>query len=290
LRSHFQWYNPDAEKIQLENIHGEKYFLFLIYFFILKYILALACTRKFDMKKSMFLLFIFIYGTISLLGTVVEFSNEKGEMVTLNVEESESFFEVADKIASLFPNEESKYFAFSLPQKEKQSLAKISLWDIFAAAKPHPGGYLGYPRDYNQPIDEEEKSHISFIVNTLGFHSLSTILKQKGRLHEVGYLIDHIHPLRFLECIFTDEKLKAGIRNIRGRGWIWGDFIAGIKESLTTESELSNVEGFISDFASRINISVDVITPFVTAKNWDKFVDTLIATIPRKGDQDRYDN
>jgi len=68
---------------------------------------------------------------------------------------------------------------------------------------------------------------------------LISIAIAKGDLVAAGDRIDHVHPLRFLEAVFTDEELKVGIRNIRGKGWVWNHFVGGLKDSLSTEFNIA---------------------------------------------------
>ncbi|MCB1181278.1 MAG: hypothetical protein KDK55_04575 [Chlamydiia bacterium] len=155
----------------------------------------------------------------------------------------------------------------------------------------HQGGYLGYPRDYYAPLNSTERSDIHYIITSLANRSLASILFHKSELEAAGDRIDHVHPLRFLECVFTTEEYKVGIRNIRGRGWIWGDFIGGIKSSLGVEADIDNLtHEMIYDFATTVQIKPGLILPEIQNRNWDKFVDLLIMHIPRKGDGNRYDD
>ncbi len=153
-----------------------------------------------------------------------------------------------------------------------------------------PGRSLGYPRDYVHGVTPSELSDIRFIVKTLADKSLVTIAKERCSLEAAGERIDHVHPLNFLLMIFTDEELKVAIRNIRGNGWAWSNFVGGIKQTLTTESAINNVMPHVQDFAHKLDISVQLILPSLRSHNWDLLVDQLIKYVPRKGNGGRYDN
>jgi len=183
-------------------------------------------------------------------------------------------------------------FLVSLSLNAKETDLSINLEKgISVDITGHQGGYLGHPRDYNATLTQVEIDSISYIVNTLAFRSLVSILKCKGELEAAGDRVDQVHPLRFLEVIFTSEQLKAGIRSIRGRGWIWGDFLAGFKNSLATESQIGNMtKAQINDFAAKVGINPNIITPSIEARNWDQLMDSLITQIPRRGNHDRYDD
>lgn len=157
-------------------------------------------------------------------------------------------------------------------------------------AKAH-GEYLGRPRDYNAPLTTNEKSDIRYIITTLASKSLISIAKNRSQLEAAGDRIDHIHPLKFLLAVFTDEELKVGIRNIRGRGWVWNDFISGICQSFSTESSIGNLKlDFIQNFAALTKIQTMQIMTQIQNNRWEELVDVLIEIIPRNGDSGRYDN
>ncbi len=164
----------------------------------------------------------------------------------------------------------------------------FKFWDHQAR---NQGQYLGYPRNYEAGISREEKGYIHYIITTLANKTLVTIAKSRTELENAGDRIDHVHPLHFLRTVFTDEELKVGIRNIRGKGWVWHSFTAGLKDTLSTELDIGNIkEEYVIDFAQAVELNPNIIRPFIQARNWDGLIDALINEIPRKNnDRDRYD-
>lgn len=156
------------------------------------------------------------------------------------------------------------------------------------AGKPE-GENVKY-RNYNAPLTSKEKSDIKYIVNTLGMEALTSIAKQKSSLKKAGDRIRHIHPLKFLTCVFTDQEMIVSITAMQSRGWVWGDFFDGIKESLNEERGRNNMkEEFVFDFAKKISIDASLIHSQVMHGKWDDFMNTLIKHVPRTGETDRYD-
>lgn len=174
-------------------------------------------------------------------------------------------------------------FANQQPHK----VERVRSWQ--KKAERRSGGSLGYPRDYSAGISEADRNDIHFIVTTLADKSLITIAKERYSLEAAGDRIDHVHPFNFLRTIFEDEELKVAIRNIRGKGWVWSNFVAGIKDTLATESAIQNVSPHVNDFARSLCIQPKLIMPAVQTKNWDLLVDLLIKHVPRKNEGDRYD-
>ncbi len=205
-------------------------------------------------------------------------NTQNGQTYVFDVDPCETLGMIQDRISAL--TDESAYVV---------AIPSNSLSIKYAAGKQ--GGYIGYPRDYTRPVTQQERDDIHYIVSTLADKSLITISFIKGDLESAGDRIDHLHPLRFFMTVFTSEELKAGIRNIRGRGWIWGHFVGGIKECLNTEMSIGNMKDeYIVDFARTVEIDVNKIYSLIQSYQWDAFIETLIREIPRKGDHNRYDN
>jgi hypothetical protein len=236
------------------------------------------------MKKTNFflggLLLLFLGGTA--LAQEVLVNTQEGETFIFEIDPSESLGALQDKIAAF--SDGNAALLIEYPNKGRSPLIN------FKAAR-NPGGYLGYPRNYLAEVTTEEKNYIRFIVTTLANKSLITIALAKGDLEEAGDRIDHIHPLRFLMTVFTDEELKVGIRNIRGKGWVWGHFLGGLKECLATETQIGNMKKeYITNFSQIVKINSTLIQPVISQQKWDDFVDLLITHIPREGEHDRYDS
>lgn len=145
-------------------------------------------------------------------------------------------------------------------------------------------------RNYCVPLSQSNRDDITYVVRTLANKSIATILKSKSALDAAGVRLKPVHPFRFLECIFTDEELKVGIRNIKKRGWIWGDFMGGLVGSLNEESAKNNLpDEFIFDFARTVGIDGNLIINEIHTRQWDRLVEILIANVPRAGGSGRYD-
>lgn len=145
-------------------------------------------------------------------------------------------------------------------------------------------------RHYEKKVTKEEKEHLSFIIRSLGFKSLPKVWSDKSSLKHSGDKIDHLHPLRFLMCVFTDEELKAAMNNLKGRLFVWSEFKKGLYESLTEETKKDNMSlDYIEDFAKKIQIDSRMILRPIQNEHWDDLMQILIKNVPRAGDPKRYD-
>ncbi len=206
-----------------------------------------------------------------------------GELFVFDVDPADSLQNLQEKIEMLV-GDKSSTVCIELVGNKRKSDRKVKM-----NAKIH-GSYLGYPRDYFADLRAEEKGDIRFIVTTLANKNVWTIALVQDDLTAAGDRIDHLHPLRFLATVFSDEELKVSIRNIRGKGLIWHRFLGGLKDCLTTEAKVGNLrEEMILHFAQTVNVNPALIRNVINAYQWDDFIDVLITYIPRQGDQDRYD-
>ncbi len=168
----------------------------------------------------------------------------------------------------------------------KEPVENFDDWDV-----GKHGQYLGYLRDYYDPLTSEDNANIRHIVLSLANKSLISLLANKKHLEDVGDRVDHVHPLKFCLPIFTDEEMKVAIRNVRARGWVWDSFIGGMADSFETERALDNMKvEFLVDFANEVGVDVNLLYPAVQQRKWEAFVDLLIKHVPRRGDYDHYDS
>ncbi len=186
----------------------------------------------------------------------------------------------------LLVDQEGRYCTLEIDNPKEYLIEDIG----FGASKKH-GQFLGVPRDYFAPLTANEIGDIRHIVTSLANRSLIHLLANRGEFEAAGDRVDHVHPLKFLMVIFTDEELKVCVRNMRGRGWVWGSFASGLTDSLATESSIDNLRiEHIYDFASTVEIDPNMIVPSVEQKKWEEFINLLIEHVPRKGDHGRYDS
>ncbi len=226
------------------------------------------------------------------LSKTVTLVNSSGESTEWEVEATDQFLDVVDRIQSYFQvetlegaeEEASNFAGEEISVLSPQFDLVISHAGITARAKKTQW------RDYDEPVAKQEKKDITYIVTTLGNESLISIGTAKSSLKKAGDRIDHLHPLRFLMTVFTDERLKAGIHAIRDRGgWIWSGFIDGLVGSLNEEGGRKNLLQFVPDFASKVKIDPELILPALQQGKWSDFVNILIDKIPRETDPNRYD-
>lgn len=234
----------------------------------------------------------FFIFSINLFASQFTAVTDKGETITFEVDPHESMQSFLDKLEACTIELKadqilvgSTWKGSETPMDVEFKVGRVGAKNKIVAKQP-----VGLPRVYEISVDIKEKKDIRFIVTTLGNNSLPSIWQQKGALEKAGDRIDHIHPLRFFMCIFTDEELKVGLHNLQGRMWVWNEFFQGMSDSFTTEKKLQNLKPeYIEDFSKTVGIDSSLIYPAINDGRWSDLVDILILNIPRNGDPDRYD-
>ncbi len=212
----------------------------------------------------------------SLMGEYVSIENEKNETIQIGIDSDDKFLDVIQSIESFLQADSQSHLALEWN-------LKISTSGLVARAKQET------KRDYHTLPTKTQKEDIAYIVSILAWDNPVSVWKKESDLKRAGDRINHIHPLRFLETIFRDEKLIAGMEGINGRKVpkLKSEFRKGLTDSLREEGERDNLLLFVDDFATNIGINKKSITLLLEKKQFNEFIDTLIELKPRKN-KDHY--
>jgi hypothetical protein len=218
--------------------------------------------------------YLLILSTLPLFGFELVSRSPDGELYVDEVESYEGFNDVMEKLRNRY-----------------QAKGEL-LVDFMAASTPNMvnNTKAAIVRNYNVELTQSEKNDLSFIINTMGMSSLATIAANRGNLKKAGERINHLHPFRFLEGIFTDEQMKVSMHALQNRGWVYGEFFKGLKPSFEEEYAKGNIKKeYIDDFAKRVGIDPKLIYDSIDKQQWMQLVKILIDNVPRNTDTDRYD-
>ncbi len=209
--------------------------------------------------------------------------NRSGDESTIEIAPQDQFLDVMNYIQEYFSGEESEALQVGESMGALQLDFSVSDSDVVVRSKKKPW------RSYKAGYSKKDKEDIAFIVNTLARESLISIGSSTTSLNKAGDRINNLHPFNFLLCIFCDEELKCGAHAIRDRSGLVSDrFFGGITTTLQEEHQHHNLSPFLADFAKKLNLDVNLISPVLNNCQWKSFVELLIDTIPRKNDPSRY--
>ncbi|MCE2982397.1 MAG: hypothetical protein LW832_02410 [Parachlamydia sp.] len=209
----------------------------------------------------------------------IELWNAEGDPLEIFIDPSRGFNEVIDSIGDYYGSME-----WMAERHNQLDLTLVVSNNKLTVRKKT------VERDYYATLTKQEKKDIHDIVTSLASDSLISLGANKSSLKKKGERIEHLHPLKFLEAILTDEKLKAGMHAIRDRGaWIWDEFVGGFIRGFKEETEKQNMKvEYILDFSSKVGINSALIMPSLQAGKWKEMINVLIDTIPRANDPNRY--
>ena len=137
-------------------------------------------------------------------------------------------------------------------------------------------------KDYQRAVLDEEKAIIADVIHKLATLHEFTLLRKKSDLDKTGKKIDHIHPLRQLLCVLTDETVKADFRKMSKRSLVWKSYAEKLGEVLALEADKGNLTNWqMEDFAATLQISPDMTRSYLSQRRWRTFLDWLIGAVPR---------
>jgi hypothetical protein len=136
------------------------------------------------------------------------------------------------------------------------------------------------PQEYTYsqiPCSDEDREKIRELITTIATHGkIDLLLHYKSHLEKIGDDVKPVHPLKFLDVIFSDPTLKAYMKDIYDDYWKWLNFISGISEALDIEAKKGTVQKYLTDFSTQLHIPVSSLQPLVDKRDWKNFVPYLI--------------
>ena len=135
-----------------------------------------------------------------------------------------------------------------------------------------------YAASYEQlSYTPADKADIVNLLETLSTYSTLGLLGERTRLNELGKRIEHVHPLKFLEIIFTDEHLTSCLREVESSFFKRISFMGGLEKSFKAKEKLGEVEPYLQDFSKAIKVTTESLQPFFKDQNWRGLVSKLLA-------------
>jgi hypothetical protein len=218
-----------------------------------------------------------------LLSQEVVIRTPSGNSLTLEIDTTTSFNDILQEI-------ETQLYEIDDPLLYEH--AKPILIDFSGSATPCKATYKGQsvPRNFAVQVTPAEKKDMRKLLTSMAKNTWAELLSNSSSMNKIGDRIEHIHPLRFLQCIFSDEELKGCLHSVKDRSIIWKKFFSGVSESLEEEANRNNMKPeFIQEFAASLNLNPNLIKDSIEKKKWKEFLDILFKNLPRDGNQDRHD-
>lgn len=123
---------------------------------------------------------------------------------------------------------------------------------------------------------DEQKACVYEIISTMAENGKLSLLFKQNHLKGLGDRISDLHPMKFLETIFTDPYLKTCMMTIWGDSFKRNGFLEGLGPSLTRETEKGKLMAHLPEFGTAIGISSEYLKPYFDAMDWENLVLFLI--------------
>lgn len=144
-------------------------------------------------------------------------------------------------------------------------------------------------RNYYAAVKGKEKDDMTYILRSLSNYSLIRIAANRSSIEKAGDRLDHIHPLRFLITVFTDEELKVYIRNMYDRSLVWKEFMHWVNDTFSREADSNNLSfEYLQDISLHTKVDPNILLPYVQKRQWSDLIGAMITNVPRANTPNRY--
>ncbi|MEN9654668.1 MAG: hypothetical protein RL235_780 [Chlamydiota bacterium] len=123
---------------------------------------------------------------------------------------------------------------------------------------------------------DEDKANIYELITTMAEHGKLSLLMKQGHLKGIGAQINHVHPLKFISTVITNDRLKSCMGSIFDDYFKRINFMDGLGSSLSREAERGKLEKYMSEFAKEVNVPTENIRSFFRDRDWEGLVRYLM--------------
>ncbi len=126
---------------------------------------------------------------------------------------------------------------------------------------------------YNELVcTEADRQNIAYIIRTMGENGKLSLLFKQGELKRVGSEINHVHPLKFLEAIFSTPALKDHMRKIQHDYFKWNGFLDGLVPSLNSQTDQGKLMQYVNEFAKQVDSTPEALAPYFQSRDWEGLI------------------
>ena len=126
--------------------------------------------------------------------------------------------------------------------------------------------------------DKDSKEKIHRLFTDIGAVNFYNILWTGPSIRQQGKEIEYIHPLPFLEYLFSNTDMQIQMKNIFDECLSMKKygFMQNLVFKLNKEMEKNKLLPYVEVFAKKLGISESRIKPFIENRRWSELLDFLI--------------
>lgn len=133
----------------------------------------------------------------------------------------------------------------------------------------HPGSQ----KVYAHTLTETESKDLHKLVTQVGTKSIFWLGWNMKKLEGYKDRLGHIHPLTFIQNIFTNKALRPHVKGIRAHGdFVWKPFTKNLQKCLDEEAKLGNLHKHIEAFSREIKCSAETVAKHLESRTIGQFL------------------
>ncbi len=129
---------------------------------------------------------------------------------------------------------------------------------------------------FSLPLEEWEQKAIRNIICTMAEKNLLQLGLEKKTLKKKGKKINHVHPLRFVDYIFSDPHLKKCMQQIKKSSFKWNGFVRGFSGRMMEEAVKDNLRPYIPEFSEHLAVNQENLKIYIDNKDWEGLLKYLL--------------
>ncbi len=129
---------------------------------------------------------------------------------------------------------------------------------------------------YSLPINESDKKIVRYIIKTMAEKNMMQLLMEKKGLEKKGKKIRHIHPLRFIGFILSDEGLKRNLKAFSKNYFKWSNFVEGFVDRMKEEGQRGQLMPYVPGFAKELHADPEQVAKYIQNRDYEKLIEYFL--------------
>jgi hypothetical protein len=140
---------------------------------------------------------------------------------------------------------------------------------LFAGIVKLPAAQVDPKLPYTKLVcTDKDRVTVRRILETMATNGKMYLLQHRKEVEGWGDEVRHVHPLRFLGCVFSHPSGREWMKAVRGDFFKWSNFGSEMATAIDNEYKRGRILQYIPDFGAEIHLSPDKMKPFIDRKDW----------------------
>ena len=123
---------------------------------------------------------------------------------------------------------------------------------------------------------------IGLLLYVLATYNVYRLFKKRSSIEDLGVKTSHIHPLRFLEVIVKNDRLRAYCNSVIATVFLGSMVKRSMRNFLSKRLAQNDLVQYIHDFCDELGLDDKKMGKYVTKKRWYPLIDyILVSSCPK---------